>query len=79
MAKKKGGKSSGYCSAGINSNVSKKMRNALRADYLSSGDRLINQYKAFKKGKNVMVTIANPDREQTNKRFIRVTASTVWK
>ena len=79
MAKKKGGKSSGNVSAGIHSNVSKSTRRAIRADYLASGERLINQLKAFREGKNVMVTIPNPDPSQTNKRFIRVNAKTIWK
>lgn len=79
MAKKKGGKSSGNVSAGIHSNVSKSTRRAIRSDYLASGERLINQLKAFREGKNVMVTIPNPDPSQTNKRFIRVNAKTIWK
>lgn len=36
------------------------------------GQRLINQITALRKGKNVMVTIPNPNKEQTNKPFIRV-------
>ena len=79
MAKKKGGKSKGNVSAGIHSNVSKSTRRAIRADYLASGERIINQLKAHRAGKNVMVTIPNPDPNQTNKRFIRVNAKTIWK
>jgi hypothetical protein len=41
--------------------------------------RVINQLKAFRAGKRVMVTIANPNKEETNKRFIRVEASSIWK
>jgi len=76
---KKSGKSKGNVSAGIHSNVSKSVRRAMRADYLASGDRIINQRKAFDAGKNVMVTIPNPNPNETNKRFIRVNAKTIWK
>ena len=80
MAKGKGGKSKGNVSAGIYSNVSKATRRAMRAEYLSSPQRVINQRRAFDAGKNVMVTIENPNREETNKRFIRVPASQAgWK
>ena len=40
--------------------------------------RPCNQLTAFKKGKNVMVTIPNPNTNETNKRFIRVSAKTIW-
>jgi hypothetical protein len=76
---KKGGKSSGFISQGIHSNVSKATRRAMRTAYLASGERIINQRKAFDAGKNVMVTIPNPNPNETNKRFIRVNAKTVWK
>ena len=79
MAKGKGGKSKGFISQGIHSNVSKATRRAMRADYLASGERLVNQRRAFDAGKNVMVTIPNPNPNETNKRFIRVNAKTVWK
>lgn len=69
---KKGGKSKGFISQGIHSNVSTATRRAVRADYMASADRVINQRKAFDKGKRTMVTIENPNKEQTNKRFIRV-------
>lgn len=41
--------------------------------------RVINQLKAHKAGKNVMVTMENPNKQETNKRFIRVPAVTVWR
>jgi len=78
MATKKGGKSKGYVSAGVHSNVSKSVRKAMRRDYLDSGQRLANQRKAFSLGKKVMVTIENPNKEETNKRFIKVPGSQVW-
>lgn len=76
---KKGGKSSGYVSAGVHSTVDKKTRNALRQQYLASGERVLNQRRAFNEGKNVVVTIENPNREETNRRFIRVNAKDIWK
>jgi hypothetical protein len=74
---KKGGKSKGFVSQGIHSNVSKSTRRALRAAYLASGERMLNQLRAFESGKNVVYTIANPNPNETNKRFIRVNARTL--
>ena len=76
---KKGGKSQGKVSAGIHSNVSKRLVNAARVAYMASGERVLNQLKAFRDGKKVMITIANPNKEERNKPFIRVNANTVWK
>jgi hypothetical protein len=77
----KGKKSSGknYTSAGIHSNVARKITNTIRSEYLVSGDRIVNQLSAFRAGKRVMVTIENPNKEERNKRFIRVPATTIWK
>lgn len=79
MAKGKGsGKN--YTSAGVHSNVSKKITNALRSEYLASSDRIINQLRAFRQRKRVMVTIPNPDQNDASRRFIRVTAQEAgWK
>ena len=81
MAKGKSSKSAGKTSAGLHSNVSKTLINSLRRDYMASSERVMNQLKAFKKGKRVMVTMPNPNKEQAAKgrAFIRVPASTVWK
>jgi len=68
---KKGGKSKGFISQGIHSNVSASTRNAMRAS-VSAGDKMLNKQKAWLKGKNPWVTMENPNKEQTNKRFIRV-------
>ena len=76
---KKGGKSKGNVSAGIHSTVSRSTRNAMRRKYMASGERLINQRRAFDAGKNVVVTIPNPNENETNKRFIRVNARDVWR
>lgn len=79
MAKKKGGKSKGAVSAGIHSNVTRSVLRDVRALKIAAGDKLINQQKAFMQGKPVMVTIENPNKNETNKPFIRVPANTVWK
>ena len=59
--------------------VSQKMKNSMRKDYLVSSMRVLNQQKAHYAGKRVMVTIENPNKGETNKRFIRVPSSTIWK
>lgn len=41
--------------------------------------KLINQQKAHLQGKRVTVRVPNPNKEETNKRFIRVLSTTVWK
>lgn len=72
---KKGGKSKGFISQGAHSNVSRKVRNAMRSDYLQSSDRVMNQLRALQQGKDVVMTIPNPNKEQTNKKFIKVKVS----
>jgi hypothetical protein len=72
---KKGGKSKGFISQGKHSNVDRKIVNAMRSDYLQSADRVMNQLKALKQGKDVVMTIPNPNKEQTNKKFIKVKVS----
>ena len=67
-------------SKGERNNVCKSTTKALRRDYLQNDlARLSNQIDAFKRGKNVMVTIPNPNTNETNKRFLRVNAKDVWK
>lgn len=70
----KGKKSSGkhYTSKGERQSSMKTRTN-------DPGKRIANQLAAYYAGKNVMVTIENPNKTETNKRFIRVPASTVWK
>lgn len=72
---KKGGKSKGFISQGVHSNVDRKITNAMRSEYLQSGERVMNQMAALRKGKDVVMTIANPNKEQTNKKFIKVRIS----
>ena len=76
MGKKK--KSDGYTSMGLHSNVSKDTLKAMRKER-SHLDTMINKYDAFKKGKNVMLTIPNPNaKAEPAKPFIRVSAKEVW-
>ena len=72
MAKGKKSKGKNYTSKG-------ERRSSIKTSTRNSADRVVNQLKAFYAGKNVMVTIENPNKDQTNKPFIRVPASTVWK
>ena len=79
MARKKGGKSKGFVSQGQRPNVSKWVRKAARRDYLSDDLAVVlNKQAAYAAGKNVMLTVPNPNTNETNKRFIRVPASDVW-
>ena len=40
--------------------------------------RIMNKLKAFRLGKNVVLTIPNPIKSETNKPFIRVNAKEKW-
>ena len=79
MARKKGGKSSGLVSKGERPNVRKDTRKAIRRG-VSNLETMLNKYNAFKKGKNVMLTIPNPNaKAEPAKPFIRVNAKEVWR
>lgn len=69
----KGKKSSGktYTSQGSRRNVSKSTLRLMRSGK-TEAQKLIDKQAAWLKGGNPWVTIANPNREQTNKPFIRV-------
>lgn len=64
-------KRSKYTSKGERSSMNRQVTNSIRKDR-SYGDRLSNQLNAWAKGKRTMVTIENPNKNETNKRFIRV-------
>lgn len=70
----KGKKASGkhYTSKGQVPTVNKKILNSIRSDYIGSQERIVNQMRALHKGKDVVFTIPNPNKEETNKRFIKV-------
>ena len=66
-------------SKGQRDSVARSTVKAIRRDYMQSSDRLDNQLAAFMKGKNVILTIPNPNKNETNKRMIRVPAAEVWR
>jgi len=68
---KKGGKSSGFISQGTHKNVSNSTRRLMRAER-SDAEKLLNKQKAWVKGQNPWLTIENPNKNETNRRFIRV-------
>ncbi len=66
-----------YVSQGLRENVSRRWLKLTRKD---TDDRLFNQWDAFMKGKNVMLTIPNPNaKTEPAKPFIRVNAKEVWR
>jgi hypothetical protein len=67
----KGGKSKGFISQGLYKNVSQKTRNGVKSSK-DSGVKLLEKQKAWLEGSNPWITIENPNKEQTNKKFIRV-------
>ena len=78
MARKKGGKSKGFISKGEHSNVSKHTRKLMRRQ-TTELQTALNKQEAFRRGKNVMLTIPNPNKGESNKPFIRVNAKEVWR
>ena len=66
-----------YTSKGQRRNVSKWVRKQARKE-TTPLQRTLNQQVAFRKGKNVMVTIPNPIKSETDKPFIRVSAKDKW-
>jgi|TARA_B100000902_G_scaffold196258_1_gene187455 hypothetical protein len=69
--------SSGYTSKG---EVGSPMKTRLRhGDEGYASNKMQNQLRAFLKGKRVMVTIANPNKSETNKPYIKVPANEVWR
>lgn len=79
MAKRKGGSGKNYTSKGERPNVAGWVKRAMRKDYMQSMERIINQAKAHSKGKRTVVTMANPNKNETNKRFIRVDGKDYFK
>lgn len=76
MAKKASGKT--YTSKGQHSNVSRKTLNSIRGDD-AARLRAQNVQDAYLKGKNPWLTIENPNKAETAKKFIRVRANDVMK
>jgi len=51
---------------------------AQRIEYKGTFAEVNNKRTAWAKGKRAMLTIANPNTNETNKPFIRVSASDIW-
>ena len=69
MGKKK--TRSKYTSSGECPTISRSISNSVRQD-VSNATTLLRQLKMWGKGKRTMVTIENPNKNETNKRFVRV-------
>tara|TARA_Y100000816_G_C25761443_1_gene399995 strand:+ start:261 stop:524 length:264 start_codon:yes stop_codon:yes gene_type:complete len=67
-----------YTSKGERPTVSRRWKKLMRKDVMQT-DRTYNQWDAFIKGKNVVLTIKNPNKNETNKPFIRVPAKEQWR
>lgn len=74
MAKKASGKT--YTSKGERKNVSSKTLNVIKGE-TKDLDRVMNVQQAYLDGKNPYVTIANPNPNETAKKFIRVRANEI--
>lgn len=71
MAKGKKSKGTTYVSKG-EVGTNRKLTNAIRREYIANGlARRINQMRALKKGKDVVLTVPNPDKNDTRARFIK--------
>ena len=75
MAKGKRSSGKNYTSKGERPNVARWLKKAMRKDYMQSMERIINQAAAHNKGKKTVITMANPNKNETNKRFIKVRVS----
>tara|TARA_R100001079_G_scaffold61917_1_gene31883 strand:- start:204 stop:476 length:273 start_codon:yes stop_codon:yes gene_type:complete len=64
-------------SKGERRNVAKSTRKQMR-DAVTPLTIMSNKMKAWRAGKNVIVTIPNPNKKETNKKFIKVNAKEVW-
>jgi len=66
-----------YTSKGVVGRPTRSRKRHWEEGYQS--DRIMNQLKAHLQGKRVMLTIANPNKNETNKPFIKVPAHEVWR
>jgi len=60
-----------YTSKGVHRNVSK---STLRLMKPTDKEKFLNKYEAYLNGKNPWFTIENPNKTETNRKFIRVRA-----
>ena len=77
MAKRKRSRSSRASGGG--NNYDAKLRNENRREWNESIDRFIAQVQAFNLGKKAKITIPNPNKNETNKKFIKLDAWDVLK
>ena len=68
-----------YVSKGERNPIDPRWRKEYRREYNGSTAQMQNKLEAWLMGKKVMLTIENPNKNETNKRFIRVNANDVWK
>ncbi len=61
-----------YTSQGMYKNVSQKTLNSMKNRNL--GDLFLQKFKAYLAGKNPWLTIENPNKNETAKKFIRIKA-----
>ena len=67
-----------YTSKGQRRSVSKWVTKAMKKD-VHPLVRLRRHRQAFNRGKNVMLTIPNPNKQETREPFIRINAKEVWR
>ena len=67
-----------YVSKGARRNVSKKILKVLKRERTEL-EKVTEQMAAFWRGKNVILTIPNPNPRETNKPFVRINAKEVWR
>lgn len=65
----------GKSSSGTNSTSKGERRSSMSTKNRDSGQRVLNQIDALLKGKDVVFTIDNPNKTETNKRQIKVKVS----
>ena len=76
MGKKK--QRSKQISKGVTHQRTNRFEKIARKEHMSSGKRRDAQLNAFLNLKNVVLTINNPNKNETNKKFIKVNAREVW-
>lgn len=67
-----------YTSKGERPNVNQKTRNDMRNAYTGTVAEMAAKVEAWRKGKNVVLTIPNPNTEETNRPLIRGNSWDVW-
>tara|TARA_B100001093_G_C26858859_1_gene1028838 strand:- start:8943 stop:9215 length:273 start_codon:yes stop_codon:yes gene_type:complete len=70
-------KSDGYTSKGLHNNVSKNTLKAVKRD-LDPTIKMNHIITAWRKGLNPWITINNPNKKETNKRYIKIKSNISW-